>query len=55
MANIEIQNIEPIYSLFYTFFCCFPNKIKETDELEIDFCINSSNNANKYSNITLLL
>ena len=27
MANIEIQNIEPIYSLFYTFFCCFPNKI----------------------------
>ena len=51
MANIEIQNIEPIYSLFYTFFCCFPNKIKETDELEIDFCINSSNNANKYSNI----
>ena len=28
MTNIEIQNIEPIYSLFYTFFCCFPNKIK---------------------------
>ena len=51
MANIEIQNLEPFYSLFSKFLCCFPNKIKENDELEIDFYINPQNNTYKYSDI----
>jgi len=50
MENVEIQSVELIYSLFYKFLCCFHNKVKEHDELDIDFCIYSQNH-NQYSDI----
>ena len=32
---------EQFYAMFHKFFCCFPKEVKDSDELEIDFCINS--------------
>ena len=44
MEKIELSKKDQFYAMFYKFLCCFPNKVKENDELEIDFCINSGGN-----------
>ena len=37
---------EQFYAMFHKFFCCFPKEVKDSDELEIDFCINSGEDNN---------
>ena len=37
----ETSKTEQFYAMFHKFFCCFPKEVKDSDELEIDFCINS--------------
>ena len=44
MEKLELSKTEQFYAMFHKIFCCFPNKVKDNDELEIDFCINSGNN-----------
>jgi hypothetical protein len=44
MEKIELSKKDQFYAMFYKFLCCFPNKVKDNDELEIDFCINSGGN-----------
>ena len=44
MEQIELSKKDQFYAMFYKFLCCFPNKVKDNDELEIDFCINSGGN-----------
>ena len=52
MAKVEISKTEQFYSVFYRFLCCFPNKAKDNDELEIEYIINSeSNYIHKYADI----
>jgi len=49
---VEISGKGQFYSIFYRYFCCFPNKVKDNDELEIDYCISSDNdNVYKYVDI----
>ena len=52
MAKVEISRKGQIYSLFHKFLCCFPNKVEDNDELELDYCIISDNeNSYKYVDI----
>ena len=52
MEKVEISRFEQIYSTIHKYFCCFPNKAKENDELEIDFEINSGDEYNyQYADI----
>ena len=52
MEKVEISRLEQIYSTIHKYFCCFPNKAKENDELEIDFEINSGDEYNyQYADI----
>ena len=44
MEKLELSKTEQFYAMFHKIFCCFPNKVKDNDELEIDFCINSGDN-----------
>ena len=44
MEKIELSKTEQFYAMFHKIFCCFPNKVKDNDELEIDFCINPGDN-----------
>jgi hypothetical protein len=44
MEKLELSKTEQFYAMFHKIFCCFPNKVKDNDELEIDFCINSGGN-----------
>ena len=37
----ETSKTEQFYAMFHKFFCCFPKEVKDSDELEIVFCINS--------------
>ena len=43
MDKVELSKTEQFYGIFHKFFCCFPNKAKDSDELEIGFCITSDN------------
>ena len=42
----ETSKTEQFYAMFHKFFCCFPKEVKDSDELEIDFCINSGEDNN---------
>ena len=42
----ETSKTEQFYAMFHKFFCCFPKEVKDSDELEIDFCINSEKDNN---------
>lgn len=42
----ETSKTEQFYAIFHKFFCCFPKEVKDSDELEIDFCINSGEDNN---------
>ena len=42
----ETSKTEQFYAMFHKFFCCFPKEVKDSDELEIDFCINSGKDNN---------
>ena len=44
MEKIELSKTDQFYEMFHKIFCCFPNKVEDNDELEIDFCINSGDN-----------
>ena len=52
MAKVEISKTEQFYSVFYRFLCCFPNKEKDNDEIEVDYVINSENDyIHRYADI----
>jgi hypothetical protein len=52
IEKVETSKTEQFYDIFHKFFCCFPNKVKDSDELEIDFCINSGEDNNlEYADI----
>ena len=52
MENLEMTKKGKLYSLFHRFLCCFPNKEKDNEELDLELHINSENdNTNKYSDI----
>jgi hypothetical protein len=42
----ETSKTEQFYAMLHKFFCCFPKEVKDSDELEIDFCINSGEDNN---------
>jgi len=42
----ETSKTEQFYAMFHKFFCCFPKEVKDSDELEINFCINSGEDNN---------
>ena len=42
----ETSKTEQFYAMFHKFFCCFPKEVKDSHELEIDFCINSGEDNN---------
>jgi len=52
MEKIELSKTSQFYAMFHKLFCCFPNKVKDNDELEIDYCINSlDENTYQYADI----
>ena len=52
MDKVELSKTEQFYGIFHKFFCCFPNKAKDNDELEIGFCISSDDeNTYRYADI----